>query len=153
MADSGRSAPAAARIARLGEAYGAILEGYRELERLSRWESRTLREGGDLAKVNAILREKKTILREIRAEEERVTGEREWWKKSRRSLPPASCRDLLSLLDAISRTIESTVALEAECRALLQDALRPAAAGPRLAASPGVAALAYARSGAAERGA
>jgi hypothetical protein len=133
-----------ARIERLRDAYGAILERYRELERLSRRELRTLREQGEIAKVNALLREKKSILREIRAEEERVTGEREWWKKSRRSLPPASCRDLLSLLDAISRAIESTVALEADCRALLQDALRPAAV-PRLTAGPRTAALAYSR--------
>jgi hypothetical protein len=151
VADSGNGAPAESRLARLRTAYGTILEGYRELERLSRREVRTLRERGEIAKVNAILREKKSVLRGIRAEEERVTGEREWWKKSRRSLPPASCRDLLSLLDAISRTIESAVALEAECRALLQDAVRPAGAAPRLAASPRAAALAYARGGDAGR--
>jgi len=125
------------RIARLREAYAAILEGYRELERLSRRELRMLSEHGDVAKVNAILREKKAVLRGIRTTEENVTGEREWWKKSRRSLPTASCRDLLLLLDAISRTVDSTVTLEADCRALRLGALgagsglRGATLGPR----------------------
>lgn len=135
MADSGGRG-AARRIARLRESYAAILDGYRELERLSRRESRLLRDGGEVADVNAILREKLSVLREIRAEEERLTGEREWWKKFRRSLPPASYRDLLSLLDAISHTIESTVALEDECRALLRNALLPAPSGPRSSADP-----------------
>ncbi|HMB70670.1 MAG TPA: hypothetical protein VKU85_15250 [bacterium] len=126
MADS-------ARVARLREAYAAILNGYRDLERLSRRELRTLREHGDVAKVNAILREKKSVLRGIGVWEEGVTGGREWRKKSRRSLPPAGCRDLLSLLDAISRTVESTVLLEAEIRSLRRDALRPASAARQVA--------------------
>lgn len=124
VADSGTSSPAADRIAGLRAAYGAILDGCRELERLSRCELRTLPARAAIATIDASLREKKSVLRAIRAEEERLTRERDWWKKSRRSLPPAACRDLLSLLDAISRTIASTVALETECRAPLQDALR-----------------------------
>lgn len=145
-ADSGReTAVASGRITRLRRAYGLILEGYREIERLQRRERRTLRERGDLGKVQEVLREKKAILREIRGEEERVTGEREWWIKSRRSLPAESGRDLLSLLDAISRTIESTVALEAECRALLRNPPRQAprpAPVPRRATDPSAAPLA-----------
>lgn len=134
------------RIRRLTEAYETILGRYREIERLSRRERRLLRNGNSIAKVNEILRAKKEVLGAVRVEEERVTGEREWWKKSRRSLPPAICRDLLSLLDAISRTIEGTVGLEAECRALLQAAmtLRPQAAARPESVSR-TATLAYTR--------
>lgn len=146
MADSGKGA-SGERIALLTETYRGNLARYREIERLSREERRRLREGRPIADVNEVLRAKRDILREIRAEEERVTGAREWWKKARRSLPPGSGRELLSLLDAISRTIEDAVALEAECRALLEGTLAWGAPPP---GSPGsgaavAAAAAYGR--------
>lgn len=78
---------------------------------------------GSIRRVNEILESKREILREIRDEEARVTGDREWWKKARRSLPSERCRELLSLLDAISRKIERTLSLEAECRLLLERAV------------------------------
>lgn len=122
------------RIARLTRAYRSILERYREIERLSGAE-RELLSGDDarIADVNAVLARKKELLAEIREEEERVKGAREWWKKVRRTLPAEAGRDLLSLLDAISRAVERLLALEAECRRLLQ---RRAAWGRGVEPSP-----------------
>ena len=134
------------KIDALTKAYGAILERYEEIERISREELELLRRAEGIDRVNDMLRRKRDLLRDVRAEEERVTGEREWWKKARRSLPAASGRALLSLLDAISRRVESTLELEAECRSLLETAV--SWGRPRTGASPGAgtaAALAYSR--------
>lgn len=154
MADSGKGTSGERRIALLTETYRGNLARYREIERLAREERRRLREGRPVAEVNEVLRAKRDILREIRAEEERVTGAREWWKKARRSLPPGSGRELLSLLDAISRTIEGTVALEAECRALLEGTLLWGGAPPATRGSGAAlaAAAAYGRGPAVEGG-
>ncbi|MBZ0267333.1 hypothetical protein K8I85_04210 [bacterium] len=109
------------RITRLARAYRSILDRYREIERLSGTERELLSgEEPGIAEVNALLARKKELLAEIRDEEERVKGAREWWKKVRRTLPAEAGRDLLSLLDAISRAVERLLALEAECRRLLQ---------------------------------
>jgi hypothetical protein len=124
------------RIARLTRAYRSILERYREIERLSGSERELLLAPKDrIADVNALLARKKELLAEIRDEEERVKGARDWWKKVRRTLPAEAGRDLLSLLDAISRAVERLMAQEAECRRLLQrrtgwgQGVEPSAAG------------------------
>jgi hypothetical protein len=111
------------RLALLTESYRSILGRYEKIERLSAEQKRVLRDRGAIRRVNEILERKREILREIRDEEGRVTGDREWWKKARRSLPSEHCRELLSLLDAISRKIERTFSLEAECRTLLERAV------------------------------
>jgi len=93
--------------------------------------------------VNDVLREKKRLLTEIGSEDASVAALRTWWMGARSSLAPSACEELLSLFDRISRKVESTLALESECRQLLQGAVswksRPAQ--PK---SPS-AALAYAR--------
>lgn len=126
------------RIAQLTRAYRSILERYREIERLSGTERELLGAPEDrIADVNALLHRKKELLAEIRNEEERVKGARDWWKKVRRTLPAEAGRDLLSLLDAISRAVERLMAQEAECRRLLQrrtgwgQGVEPSAAGVR----------------------
>ena len=119
MADPSPSIPTAPRLRKLVDAYRGILARYEEIVDLSREERRLLAEHEPIGGVNTILHEKKRLLAEIRAEEERVTGAREWWKKVRRSLPPRDGKDLLSLLDAISRCVEMSLALEGECRELL----------------------------------
>lgn len=108
------------RIERLTQAYRTILEGYAAIVSLSVEECDRLLNGGPIGEVNEILRRKKALLAEIRDEEERVKSAREWWKKVRRSLPAEAGRELLSLLDSISRTVERSLALEAECRRLLE---------------------------------
>jgi hypothetical protein len=108
------------RLALLAGSWRSILARYERIERLSTEQKRILRDRGPIRRVNEILESKREILQEIRDEEERVTGAREWWQKARRSLPSEIGRELLSLLDAISCTIERTLALEAECRVLLE---------------------------------
>lgn len=108
------------RIADLVDAYRSILRGYEEIERLSREERDRLRDGGDLSVITTILRSKTERLAEVRDEEGRVKSAREWWRKVRRTLPGGAGRDLLSLLDAISRSVELSLELEAECRRLLE---------------------------------
>ena len=127
--------------------YRSILERYREIERLSREERRLLIENEPVPEVIEILRRKREQLRAIRAEEESVSGAREWWKRTRRSLPSGVGRELLSLLDAISRKLERTLALETECRTLLDRALAwgTSPAEPSHQAASGVAAAAYGR--------
>jgi hypothetical protein len=139
-ADGTRSAEE--RIARLSEAYRTILSHYEGIERLSREEREELALGGPLSAVIEALSEKRRIFGEIQLEEERVKGEREWWKKARGSLPPASCQELLSLLEQVHHRVEATLALESECRAALGSlvaARRPRA--PQLSAA--AASLAY----------
>ncbi|NNE44636.1 MAG: hypothetical protein HKN12_10535 [Gemmatimonadetes bacterium] len=146
MAEAALRTSARERVQKLTAAYRTILGAYEDLESLTETELAYLSEGRPLAEVNELLRTKRERLREIRVEEERVTGEREWWKKSRRSLPPRDCRELLSLLDSISRTIERTVSGEAECRSRLEQAVAWGADSPlRPAANPKAAASAYAR--------
>ncbi len=121
MVENGRHPSAASgnRIQLLTDTYRGIHARYEEIAELSRAQRTLLAEQGAIEDVNAILRRKKEILREIRVEEERVMGAREWWKKIRRTLAPERSRELLSLLDAISRRVERTLALEADCRELL----------------------------------
>jgi hypothetical protein len=107
------------RIERLSAAYRSILSHYEEIERLSREERQELALGGPLSAVIEALGEKKRIFREIQLEEARVTGDREWWKKIRPSLPSASCQDLLAVLEQVQRRVEATLALESECRSAL----------------------------------
>jgi len=132
------------RVAQLTASYRSILERYEEIERLSGRERDVLRRpDGAIREVNEVLAHKKQLLAEIRDEEARVKGAREWWKKVRRTLPAEAGRDLLSLLDAISRSVERLLALESECRRLLeqrtawgmQDQPAPSAAGLRVGAS------------------
>jgi hypothetical protein len=121
VADSERVAPrdVEGRIRLLTGTYRELLERYGEIEELTETERRILTERGSMAEVNGILQRKHEILREIRVGEERVMGAREWWKKVRRTLAPERGRELLSLLDAISRRMENILALENECRDLL----------------------------------
>ena len=107
------------RIRLLTETYRDLFERYGEIEKLAEIERRILVERGSITEVNGILRRKNEILREIRVGEERVMGAREWWKKIRRTLAPERGRELLSLLDAISRRMERVLSLENECRDLL----------------------------------
>lgn len=132
------------RVARLTSAYRFILERYEEIERLSADERDLLLDPtGEIRRVNDVLSRKKVVLAEIREEEARVKGAREWWKKVRRTLPAGAGRDLLSLLDAISRSVERLLALEAECRRLLEqktawgrkDQPTPSPAGARIGAN------------------
>jgi len=97
-------------------AYRRMLTRYRRIEAMSQRTVRKLREGCGVRDMNSILANKWKLYREIREEEERVTGAREWWKSSRQALPAEECRELLSLLDAIGRTLESAIDHEEECR-------------------------------------
>ncbi len=118
MAENTRRPPAPSgnRIRLLTDTYRGIHARYAEIAELSEAQRALLAEGGAIGNVNALLRRKKEILREIRVEEERVMGAREWWKKIRRTLAPERSRELLSLLDSISRRVERILELEADCR-------------------------------------
>ncbi len=145
MVEAGHGA-GADRIGQLVQAYRSILTGYEEIEALSRRERDGLREGAELAAVTELLRTKQERLARVRDEEERVKGAREWWKKVRRTLPAGAGRDLLSLLDAISRSVERSLELEAECRSLLQHRTQWGRSGgpePSLAGARAGAARAY----------
>jgi hypothetical protein len=134
------------RLERLTEAYREILSRYAEIERLSREEKRLLSERGSIASVNEILLNKREVLAEIHAAEDRVASARSWWKRARNTLPVAEGRELLAILDTISCTVERTLALEVECRHLLARTLAwgsPAAATGAGAAP--IARSAYAR--------
>jgi hypothetical protein len=135
------------RVGRLTETYRLILERYGRIEELSTRERELLEGGAGAADVNPLLRQKRDLLAEIRREETRMSEDREWWKRTRRALPTASCGELLAMLDAITRIIERIVSLEEECRGLLQRSLErgrfPVSSG---AARGAAAALAYARS-------
>jgi hypothetical protein len=156
VVDPARNGSGAPRLRELVDAYRGILARYEEIVDLSREERRLLAEREPIGGVNTILHEKKRLLAEIRAEEERVTGAREWWKKVRRSLPPRDGQDLLSLLDAISRCVETSLALEGECRDLLTRTTAwgapPVAPGHVATRAAGVnAAAAYARAAGGDR--
>jgi hypothetical protein len=120
VVEDARGAARERRIGRLVGVYRSILSSYEEIERLSRAERELLRGGRPVGEVNEILRRKKGILAGIRAEEDSVAEERSWWMKARSALEPSSCAQLLSCLDSISRAIEGSLALEAECRVLLR---------------------------------
>jgi chromosome segregation ATPase len=140
------------RIARLTRAYRSILDRYREIERSAVEERELLGRGPDcIAEVNALLERKRATLARIRDEEERVKGAREWWKKARRSLPAEAGSELLALLDEISRTVERLLALESECRRLLErrTAWGPAPE-PSVAGTGSVARAAYGKATAVE---
>lgn len=99
-----------------------------------------------MSQINELLQGKRDLLTEIASEEERIAALREWWKGARRTLPATACEELLSVLDAIARKVEQTLALEAECRELLT---RAVSWGARRTPSGvgGTAALAYGRQG------
>ncbi|MGQ0720040.1 MAG: hypothetical protein ACT4PE_00560 [Candidatus Eiseniibacteriota bacterium] len=124
MAENARTTARDRRLRRLVGAYRSILSRYEEIERLSRTERELLEGNGPVREVNEILGRKKSVLAEIRTEEERVAEDRSWWMRSRSSLQPSSCAELLSCLDSISRAIEGSLALEAECRTLLRGSPR-----------------------------
>ena len=132
------------KIRMLTDAYRSILARYEHIEKLSVEERTLLRNGEPVARVNDLLRQKQARLDEIRVEEEGVGAARNWWKKTRRSLPRTGCEELLSLLDAISHKVEATLALEAECRTLLDRAVSWGQARD-LPNAGTVAAIAYAR--------
>ncbi len=156
MADETAARPRPAdRLRDLAESYRRVLSRYQGIAALAGEAVRHLRADGDVAGMNAVLGRKRMLLQEIREEEERVTGAREWWKRTRRSLPAQECRELLSLLDAIGKTLEETIEREEECRTLLRDRTawrgapaisRPAAPGTAVRAAYRAATLAAERS-------
>jgi hypothetical protein len=117
---TGRSPrPTDGRIRLLASTYEGIARRYDELESLSRREHELLAGGGAMSAVQEILQSKRELLARIRAEEESVAETKSWWTRARRTLPPAETRELLDVLDAVSRRIERALAIEADCRALL----------------------------------
>lgn len=136
--EGSESAPQELRLRDLTDSYRRVLSRYRSIAALSDEAARSLRKNGDLAAMNILLGKKKLLLQDVREEEERVTGTREWWKRTRRTLPAEECRELLSLLDAIGRTLESTLDREEECRTLLRD--RAVWKSPQIAGSAPIAA-------------
>lgn len=107
------------RIRLLATTYGEIARRYDDLEVLSRREHELLATGAAMAAVHEILQRKRDVLAQIRADEESVGEMKNWWTRARRTLPPTETRELLDVLDAVSRRIERALALEADCRALL----------------------------------
>jgi hypothetical protein len=134
------------KLRQLIESYRSILARYDRIESFSRRERELLRTGESMSLVNEMLHRKQELLSEIATEEVRVATLREWWKGARRTLPPAACEELLSLLDTIARRVEQTLGLEAECREMLT---RAVSWGSRRTPSGvgGTAALAYGRHG------
>jgi hypothetical protein len=110
------------RLAALLDAYRGIAGRYEELESLSRREHEMLLAGAALSDVKAILDTKKSILEDVRRREEGVSEAKTWWSRVRRDLPAAETRELREVLDGVSRRLEEALALEAECRALLEGA-------------------------------
>ena len=137
MAESARRSGAVPdpRLRALTSAYRGIERRYDELERLSRREHALLSAGAALGEVRAVLEEKRTLIETIRTEEGRVAEAKSWWSRVRGDLPAHETRELLDLLDAVSRRIERALALESDCRALLSGT-----AGFRVAAPPSPAA-------------
>ncbi len=119
--DDLRGSDAGQRLRALGESYRRVHVGYRGIANIAAEAAQKLRDGAPIPDVNDLLAKKKLLFREVREEEERVTGAREWWKRSKRTLPAEECRELLSLLDAIGRTLEETLGHEEECRTLLRE--------------------------------
>lgn len=141
---SGRVRNVHERLRDLVDTYRRVHARYRRMATLSEEAVTLLQSEASLQSVNSMLSEKKVLLEEVREEEERVTGDREWWKRSRASLPAEDCRELLSLLDSISRSLEDTLAREEECRVLLRE--KASWTGVRHIHRPGVH-LAMAKSG------
>jgi hypothetical protein len=111
-----KSPRSAEPLRELVAAYRRMLSRYRRIEAMSQRALQKLRSGGDVRDLNSMVAHKWKLYREIREEEERVTGAREWWKRSRQALPAEECRELLSLLDAIGKTLEAAIDHEEECR-------------------------------------
>jgi hypothetical protein len=109
------------QLVRLVDAYRRTLSRYRRIQSLSAQAVQKLKGGCEVREVNTTLVQKKALMQEIREEEERVSGAREWWKRTRQTLPAEDCRELLSLLDAIGKTLEDAMEHEEECRVLLRE--------------------------------
>ena len=138
MADGPHRAPVAPdpRLRALTGAYRGIERRYRDLERLSQREHELLTAGAALGEVRAVLEEKRTLIDSIRMEEARVAEAKSWWSRVRGELPAHQTRELLDLLDTVSRRIETALALESDCRALLSGA-----AGFRVVTPPSTGAV------------
>lgn len=143
MAEENRR-PAAAtdpRLRALASAYRDIDRRYGELEALSRREHERLLAGAPIGEVKEILGKKRRLLEGIRTEEERVAEAKSWWSRVRRDLPAAETHELRDVLDGVARRIERALALEGECRTLLERAAAfrrpgaPSADAARLSAS------------------
>ena len=112
--------------------YRRLLGRYRKIEALSSQALRTLRAGCEVRELNAALDRKRALWEQIREEEQRANEARESWKRSRAGLPAEECRELLSLFEAIGRTLEDAIAQEDECRTLMTERI----AGKRAETSP-----------------
>jgi hypothetical protein len=123
------------RIRTLARIYREIEERYAEIEALSRREHDLLSAGAPIGEVHEILHRKRELMGRIRADEEGASEHRAWWSRVKRELPADATRELLSVLDEVSRRIERSLALEAECRALLERAMAFRAGPLRTAAS------------------
>ena len=108
-------------------AYRRMLNRYRRIEAMSKETTEMLRRGCDVRDMNPVLEHKWKLYREIREEEEMVAGAQEWWKQSKQNMPAEECRELLSLLDAIGKTLVATIDQEEKCRAWLKTKSGPAA--------------------------
>ena len=97
-------------------AYRRMLNRYRRIEAMSKETTEMLRRGCDVRDMNPVLEHKWKLYREIREEEEMVAGAQEWWKQSKQNMPAEECRELLSLLDAIGKTLVATIDQEEKCR-------------------------------------
>ena len=112
--------------------YRRLLRRYRKIEALSSQALRTLRTGCEVRELNAALERKRALWEQIREEEQKGNEARESWKRSRAGLPAEECRELLSLFEAIGKTLEDAIAQEDECRALMTERI----AGKRSTACP-----------------
>lgn len=123
MADVTASRPESSeRVRALTAAYRAIAERYAAVEALSRREQELLETPDALDEVRAVLEQKRALLAEIRREEEKISSDPDAWHACAGDLAPHATRDLVAALDEVSRRIERSLALEAECRALLERA-------------------------------
>jgi hypothetical protein len=145
VAENGRPARGDGRIRLLTSTYGAIAARYDELEALSVRQRDLLSAGRAMSEVQALLARKRDLLNQIRAEEEGVAEMKTWWARARRTLPPVETRELMDVLDSVSRRIERALSLEAECRALLASRSAFRAAAPSVAGAALSARSAYAR--------
>ena len=110
-----------ARTSEIVGLYRRMLRRCRRIEALSGDAVGALRIGSEVRLVAAALERKRVLLREIRREEDSMNEAREWWKRSFATLPSSTCRQLLALQEAIGETLESAMAHEDECRALLKE--------------------------------
>lgn len=111
-------------------AYRRIADRYADVEALSLRAHELLASREAIAEVRAVLERKQALLGEIRREEARVSLDLGAGEKS-------GSPDLAAILDEISRRIERSLALEAECRALLESSMT-APAGPARVSRGGV---------------